>query len=513
MSTATNPSPGETQRTRGEEAVALQLLVHLLVHGDARHTKPVLEDFSGFHHLLPLAKALQRHGEAMARHNGWSMTTEIAKGVLAQAIHDSPASVQGLPPEVVNGLTDAPKDPAKASSIVSAIRTNRAQDLQREAFQRAMEVASRSDKSPLEDGLRTLRQEMGRITPTRKTDPRQLRDEKIKLDAMIDAGTAGFALNAPFFNVAAQNFLHGWIKARRIKPADKILFGGDSNAGKTSFANSFVASALSANIPVYYHQAELMLCDAQRQIQCALCGIDRNAPALATDKWDERLEKITYPEQGSSLESVNALVDGVRRWADEIRAIRASEIDPNPLTGVMVLDYCQLMDDENSAKESYQRAELIVSRLAQLAAETGVGMLLLSQTTRGSREKLQKVLDSDAKYGDRVNALFEYANSSYAGGNLMRPADTAFCIATEEYQGKHRRILTCGKSRGGEFGRDPTVANRCIQIEYDDFGRVRGMPYANAEYSRQSEFEPDPTMSAVADLGVQIIAQKNGKRK
>ena len=109
----------------------------------------------------------------------------------------------------------------------------------------------------------------------------------------------------------------------------------------------------------------------------------------------------------------------------------------------------QLLEDPES-RSDFKATEAAASTLAQLAAERGLVVVILSQASRNSQTELAKDLKPGAKEENKEAARRKFAENCFAGADVRRVAHLA--LATIEDPDpearKGARMLYKSKDRG-----------------------------------------------------------------
>lgn len=378
-----------------------------------------------------------------------------------------------------------PADVAVAGKHLTSMRDASLRRRQVEAIQEVsrsvVDAPADEQMTAIADAIAGLRSAAATIEQRPPTDLESLRRQKIAMDRDVREGRTGVTLDGPVFNGVAADYFAGWLTSGRIRPHGKYLIGGDSNSGKTSVADAIAARAMQAGIPVLYWQAELPAAEHLHKLQAVVAGFDRGKDAEESDPWPECMANLRYPDQYARVREVGELDRAVEAWVEDLAMRRLGQPATNGLPGVVVVDYLQLLDDEESrSKADYARLEGCLVRLAEIAARTGVAMVWLSQASKNAVGILNKSLATAKNDIDRVMAMRNYAETAYKGGGIRQSADVAFALINDTVSDPHskpRRFICNGKERKSAFGLDPSVDRFALEFGLDRSGRIRGIPF------------------------------------
>ncbi len=173
-----------------------------------------------------------------------------------------------------------------------------------------------------------------------------------------------------------------------LHPGDLIILAARPSVGKTALALNIAVEAAKREYPVALFSLEMSSEQLVQRILCAEARID--SQRLRTG----HLKESDWPQL---LEAMGRL-DKVPLWVDdtpsisivEVRA-KARRLFRDKQTGLIVIDYLQLMQPQNRRSENRQVEIADISRgLKILAKELNVPVLALSQLSRAVEQRQTK---------------------------------------------------------------------------------------------------------------------------
>lgn len=228
---------------------------------------------------------------------------------------------------------------------------------------------------------------------------------------------------------------------RGINAGEFWVVGAMPGRGKTAFATQVAMCACESGSPVLFISMEMTAAQLLRRILGMTYGASqvRNPSSLSADKWNELTEYAgelagipLYVEDSSSL-SASDLAMKARL------AIRQYGIK------LVIVDYLQLI--RGSGKELRERVSYAANMLRQLAKDTGVPVLALSQLRRpGNLNDVPSMIDLKES------------------GDIEAHAHTVILIympqGGEDRQPTGEDELIVGKQRNGSIGMVPVYFDR-----------------------------------------------------
>ncbi len=201
-----------------------------------------------------------------------------------------------------------------------------------------------------------------------------LRDGLNRIDDRIAAGAtlAGLSCGYP----ALDEYLGG------IRPGELIVIGARPSVGKTALALNLMAKVAVEGSPVFLFSLEQPEADIADRLLAMASGVSmhrftRSAGLAASDA-----EALSLAAGQSGLGGCPIYLDDTSdQTAARIASVSRRAIRKHAVK-LIVIDYLQLMRPENARDNRNQQVGTLALRVKNLARETGVPIILLSQLNR-----------------------------------------------------------------------------------------------------------------------------------
>lgn len=320
----------------------------------------------------------------------------------------------------------------------------------RKMRQACMKVSSR-----VEDPLEETDKLIGELQSAIKDTGGQLESEDMGtmvLDYLDDLGKKSEAI---YTGIAGFDRLVGG-----LQPGMLVVLGARPGIGKTALALSVAKFVSQKTGAVLLNSLEMNQREIMARLMAAETGIDLNK--LTSKKLDEN-EWVTVSEKAGELSQLPiryvkaTTVNQIRREAVNMKL--------NGGLAMIMVDYIQLMRDDEQGKSRYEQVSNISRNLKLLAMELDIPILALTQFNRESeaggvkrRPTMAEAKDSGSIEQDANVFLIQYAPGE--------PKDTRskhypYWAACEE-RGHEYQILEVAKNRQGRCGEIPLEFDKPI---------------------------------------------------
>jgi replicative DNA helicase len=253
-----------------------------------------------------------------------------------------------------------------------------------------------------------------------------------------------------------------------LQPSDLIIVAGRPSMGKTTLAVNFAENAAIKNqVPVAIFSMEMPGEHLALRMMSSLGHIDQHK--IRTGKLDD--------DDWPRLTSAVSLLDGAPIYIDDTPALtpielraRARRLKREHDLGLIVIDYLQLMQVNNTKENRATEISEISRNLKALAKELEVPVIALSQLNRSlesrtdRRPVMSDLRESGAIEQDADVIMFIYRDEVY----------------NEESPQKGLAEIIVGKQRNGPIG-------KCILTFRGQYTRFEN--YAADSYYAGGEFE------------------------
>jgi replicative DNA helicase len=263
--------------------------------------------------------------------------------------------------------------------------------------------------------------------------------------------------------------------------SELIIIAARPSMGKTAFALN-IAEHVSIEIkrPVLFISLEMAAIELTERMLCSLARVNGHRLRNGTLRTEDRKRLITKAGQ---INSAKLFIDdshsqSISEIAATARRIKRKVGD----LGLIVIDYLQLIEPDNSQDPRQEQVAKIARRLKGLAKELKVPVVCLAQLNRQAedsrdhRPKLSHLRESGAIEQDADVVMFVHRKDYYKAGDET----------DQENEGKAQIIVA--KQRNGPIG-DVDLA---WQKEFTRF--------ANLAEDRYSEFDETPARQDFSEL-------------
>ncbi|MEZ6093292.1 MAG: replicative DNA helicase [Pirellulaceae bacterium] len=255
-----------------------------------------------------------------------------------------------------------------------------------------------------------------------------------------------------------------------LHSSELLIIAARPSMGKTAFALNIAEHvAININRPVLFISLEMAAIELTERMLCSLAQVNGHRLRNGTISKDDRRRLI---QKAGQISKARMFIDDshsqkMSEIAASARRIKRREGD----LALIVIDYLQLIEPENSNEPRQEQVAKIARRLKGLAKELQVPVLCLAQLNRqaddgGGRPKLSHLRESGAIEQDADVVMFVHRRDYYKGGNDE---------PDPENEGK--AMIIVAKQRNGPIGD--------IDLAWlKDFTR-----FANLAEERYSEFD------------------------
>ncbi len=263
--------------------------------------------------------------------------------------------------------------------------------------------------------------------------------------------------------------------------SELIIIAARPSMGKTAFALN-IAEHVSIEVkrPVLFISLEMAAIELTERMLCSLARVNGHRLRNGTLRTEDRKRLITKAGQ---INSAKMFIDdshsqSISEIAATARRIKRKVGD----LGLVVIDYLQLIEPDNSQDPRQEQVAKIARRLKGLAKELKVPVVCLAQLNRQAedsrdhRPKLSHLRESGAIEQDADVVMFVHRKDYYKAGDE----------SDQENEGKAQIIIA--KQRNGPIG-DVDLA---WQKEFTRF--------ANLAEDRYSEFDETPARQDFSEL-------------
>ena len=227
--------------------------------------------------------------------------------------------------------------------------------------------------------------------------------------------------------------------------SELIVLAARPSMGKTAFALNIAQHvAISVKAPVLFVSLEMSAIELTDRMLCSLAQVNgqklRNGSISNDDR--RRLKEKAAEISESPFYVDDAPTRTVTEIAAGARRIRRKEGDR---LGMIVIDYLQLIEPDNSRDPRQEQVAKITRRLKGLAREMDVPLLVLAQLnrqteqSRDNKPKLSHLRESGAIEQDADVVMFVHREEYYHRGEEANP-----------YAGQAEIIIS--KQRNGPIG-------------------------------------------------------------
>lgn len=231
-----------------------------------------------------------------------------------------------------------------------------------------------------------------------------LNDYRVHMDVPVESVPTGFA--------ALDRLIGGWTKG------SLNIVGAPSGVGKTSLLVATSIASCQAGRPVLFHTLEMSAEEVIDRVVAVMAGIDlskltrRQMTNTERRRRDQALEVVA----GWPLYIDDNPTPTMSAMKANARTIRRAHGD----VGVCIVDYIQLMKDDDAKGENRQaevaavsRNLKIVARAANMAVTAGIQLNNAALSRADRRPHIQDLRESSAPYHDSSVVLFIYRDGYY----------------------------------------------------------------------------------------------------
>lgn len=258
--------------------------------------------------------------------------------------------------------------------------------------------------------------------------------------------------------------------------SELVILAARPSMGKTAFAMNIAENVVTkSRKPVLFVSLEMASIELIERMLCSVARVNGHRLRNGTLSGEDRKRVV---KSAGELASVPLFIDDspTRNMSEIAGAARRIKRKEGSL-GLIVIDYLQLIQPDNSNDPRQEQVSKIARRLKGLAREVKTPILCLSQLNRQAedsrdhRPKLSHLRESGAIEQDADVVMFVHRESYYQKGQ------------PEEEVNQHEALIIIEKQRNGPTGD--------VELHWErDFTR-----FENRAPERYSEFDeyPEPT--------------------
>lgn len=243
-----------------------------------------------------------------------------------------------------------------------------------------------------------------------------------------------------------------------FRPEQLVVVAARPGVGKSSLARTVSLRAAQGGVPVLFFSLEM---SHQEQVEALLSGMssipatDLGRGALDIGSWKTRLQPAAVKLDGLPIwmdersRSISQILAGSRQW-------RAS----NPASeALIVIDYLGLVRSDARVESRSLELGMMTRQFKELAAETKVPVMILSQLNRNV-----------ASRDDKRPQLTDLRES----GSIEQDANTVIFVDRDVMNGTGPATIYVAKNRGGPTGTLECHFNADTMtfVDLDDPGEV-----------------------------------------
>jgi replicative DNA helicase len=253
----------------------------------------------------------------------------------------------------------------------------------------------------------------GRGTTTYHTMRDILHASMDRLDARIKGEHAQGGVETGFTEMdALTGGLHG---------SELVILAARPSMGKTAFAMNIAEhAAIKQQEPVLFISLEMGAIELADRMLCSLAQVNGHRLRNGTISKEDRLRLVEKANEIS--ESPFYVDDSPSRTVTEIAAAARRIRRIHKRIGLIVIDYLQLIEPDNSSDPRQEQVAKIARRLKGLARELTVPVLCLAQLNRqaeaskDNRPRLSHLRESGAIEQDADVVMFVHREEYYHSG-------------------------------------------------------------------------------------------------
>lgn len=253
-----------------------------------------------------------------------------------------------------------------------------------------------------------------------------------------------------------------------LQKSELIILAARPSMGKTALAMNMAEHAALTGVATLFVSLEMAAIELGDRLLCSLARVNGNRLRNGTVSHEERRKLINAAAQIS--QSPLFIDDSPSRTMTEIAA-NARRLKRSHDLGLIVIDYLQLIDPDNSRDPRQEQVSKISRRLKGLAREMQVPVLCLGQ--------LNRQVESSSSNKPQLSHLRE-------SGAIEQDADIVMFVHREEYymsneedreQVRGQADLLIRKNRSGPVGEVKLTWNH----EFTRFENFAAAAYAEFE--------------------------------
>ena len=200
--------------------------------------------------------------------------------------------------------------------------------------------------------------------------------------------------------------------------SELVILAARPSMGKTAFAMNIAENVvLKSNKPTLFISLEMAAIELIERMLCSVAKVNGNRLRNGTLKAEERKK---LPSVASQLSTVPLFIDdSPTRNVSEIAGAARRVLRRQGDLGLIVIDYLQLIQPDNSNDPRQEQVAKIARRLKGVARELNVPVLCLSQLnrqvedSRNNRPKLSHLRESGAIEQDADVVMFVHRESYF----------------------------------------------------------------------------------------------------
>lgn len=203
-----------------------------------------------------------------------------------------------------------------------------------------------------------------------------------------------------------------------LHASELVILAARPAMGKTALALNIAENvAINQQIPVLFVSLEMSSLELGDRLLCSLARVNGRRVRNGTLSREDRLRLVE--KAGQISEAPLFVDDSPARTVTEIAAAARRIKRRESQLGLIVIDYLQLIEPDNSADARQEQVAKIARRLKGLARELKVPVLCLAQlnrqaeTTRDNRPRLSHLRESGAIEQDADVVMFVHREEYY----------------------------------------------------------------------------------------------------
>ncbi len=223
-----------------------------------------------------------------------------------------------------------------------------------------------------------------------------------------------------------------------------IILAARPSMGKTAFAMNVAENvAMRGNVPVLFVSLEMSGIELADRLLCSVARVNGHRLRSGTISQEDRKRLV---EKAMEVSNAPLYVDDApSRTVSEIAAVARRIKQREKRIGMIVIDYLQLIEPDNSKDPRQEQVAKIARRLKAMAREIKVPVLCLAQLNRQAEEgkdhrpRLSHLRESGAIEQDADVVMFVHREEYYHRGD-----------EAAQYAGQAEIIIA--KQRNGPIG-------------------------------------------------------------